>query len=68
RTGHLNRHRADFLVIVMVSPNFPMSRAIMHYRRIPLLNLANLAESESETNIKGTAHHAVPFASFKRCV
>jgi len=30
-TGHLNRHRADFLVIVMVSPNFTLSRAIMHY-------------------------------------
>jgi len=33
RTGHLNRHRADFLVIVMVSPNFPLSRAIMHYQQ-----------------------------------
>jgi hypothetical protein len=29
--GHLNRHGADFLVIEMVLPDFPLSRALMHY-------------------------------------
>jgi hypothetical protein len=32
-TGHLNRHWLVSLVIVVVNPDFPPSRALMHYQQ-----------------------------------
>ncbi len=43
-TGHLYRHGAASLIIAIASPDFPLSRTLMHYR----IGLRQLAISLDE--------------------